>query len=43
VINQYCAKILKSAKVIELKNTSRGKYFRIVSKVFTDGVEVSDF
>jgi endonuclease YncB( thermonuclease family) len=35
-------KILKSAKVIELKNTSRGKYFRIVAKVFADGVEVSD-
>ncbi len=26
----------------KLKNTSRGKYFRIVVKVFSDGVEVSD-
>ena len=33
---------LKSAKVITLKNTRRGKYFRIVARVFADGVEVAD-
>ncbi|KAA0440369.1 MAG: thermonuclease family protein [Candidatus Thioglobus sp.] len=34
--------VLKSAKIISLKNTSRGKYFRIVAQVFADNVEVAD-
>lgn len=34
--------VLKSAKIIELKNTSRGKYFRIVARVFADRIEVAD-
>lgn len=34
--------VLKSAKVIELKSTKRGKYFRIVASVFADDVEVAD-
>jgi endonuclease YncB( thermonuclease family) len=27
---------------LSIKNTSRGKYFRIVARVFADGVEVAD-
>ena len=31
-----------SAKVIELKNIERGKYFRIVADVYLDGVSLAD-
>lgn len=34
---------LRSAKVIELKNISRGKYFRIVADVYADNKKLSDF
>lgn len=34
--------ILKDAGTITLKDTKRGKYFRIVARVFADGVEVAD-
>ncbi len=33
---------LNAAKVITLKQTSRGKYFRIVGRVYADGVEVGE-
>jgi len=32
---------LKKAKIIELKNMRRGKYFRIVADVYIDGVNLS--
>jgi len=32
---------LRSAKVIELKNMKRGKYFRIVADVFVDGRDLA--
>tara|TARA_R110000765_G_scaffold74285_1_gene145570 strand:- start:496 stop:912 length:417 start_codon:yes stop_codon:yes gene_type:complete len=34
--------MLRNAKVIELHNISRGKYFRIVADVFIDGVNLGD-
>ena len=34
--------MLNNAKVIELHNISRGKYFRIVADVFIDGVNLGD-
>ena len=33
----YTLKLLKSGKVIELRNCRRGKYFRIVADVYIDG------
>ena len=33
--------ILKNAKKIDLKNISRGKYFRVVADIYADGVSVS--
>ncbi len=35
--------VLKNAKRIDLKNASRGKYFRIVAKVEADGVDLSAY
>ena len=35
-------KTLRSAKVIELRNLQRGKYFRVVADVYADGVNVGD-
>ena len=34
--------ILKSAKVVELRNIKRGKYFRILADVFADGRSLAD-
>ncbi|WP_335989539.1 thermonuclease family protein [Pseudoalteromonas sp. CH_XMU1449-3] len=34
--------MLRSGKVIELRNTKRGKYFRIVADVFVDDKKLSD-
>lgn len=34
--------MLRSGKVIELRNTKRGKYFRIVADVFIDDKKLSD-
>lgn len=33
---------LKRAKTIELRNMERGKYFRLLSEVYLDGVSLSD-
>ncbi len=34
--------ILRGAKVIELRNMKRGKYFRIVADVLVDDVNLSE-
>jgi len=34
--------LLKNAKVIELRNMQRGKYFRIVADVYYDGKNLGD-
>lgn len=34
--------VLRSAKVIELRNAKRGKYFRIIADVFVDDKKLSD-
>jgi micrococcal nuclease len=34
--------LLKNAKVIELKNMKRGKYFRIVADVYYDGKNLAE-
>lgn len=34
--------MLRSAKVIELRNAKRGKYFRIIADVFVDDKKLSD-
>jgi len=38
---QITVEMLRNAKVIELHNMHRGKYFRIVADVFTDGKSVA--
>ena len=37
---RFAEKTLRSAKVVELRNLQRGKYFRIVADVYADGVNV---
>ena len=39
---QYTVALLRSGKVIELKNTQRGKYFRILANVIIDGESLAD-
>jgi len=39
---RFAEKTLRSAKVVELRNLQRGKYFRIVADVYADGVNVAD-
>ena len=39
---RFAEKTLRSAKVVELRNLQRGKYFRIVADVYADGVNVGE-
>jgi len=39
---QFTDNILRNAKVIELRNMQRGKYFRIVADVYADGINIGD-
>ena len=39
---QVTVDALRSAKVIELRNTKRGKYFRIVAGVYVDNKNLTD-
>jgi endonuclease YncB( thermonuclease family) len=39
---QFVLSRVRSAKVIELKNVKRGKYFRIVADVYINGVNLGD-
>jgi len=39
---QITVAALRSAKVIELRNMKRGKYFRIVTDVYVDNINLSD-
>lgn len=39
---KYITLHLQNAKVVELRNIERGKYFRLVAEVIADGVNVSD-
>ncbi len=39
---EFTKNILENAKVIELKNMRRGKYFRIVADVIVDGQNIAD-
>ncbi|MBB1404925.1 thermonuclease family protein [Pseudoalteromonas sp. SG44-5] len=39
---QVTVEALRSAKVIELRNTKRGKYFRIVADVYVDNKSLTD-
>lgn len=39
---QLTVQILRDAKVIELRNMKRGKYFRIVADVYADNISLSD-
>jgi endonuclease YncB( thermonuclease family) len=39
---QRVVEILRSAKVVELRNMRRDKYFRIVAEVYADGVNVGE-
>ncbi|MEH6729282.1 MAG: thermonuclease family protein [Pseudoalteromonas distincta] len=39
---QVTVEALRSAKVIELRNTKRGKYFRIVAGVYVDNKNLTD-
>ena len=39
---QFTVAALRSAKVIELRNIQRGKYFRILADVYVDGKNLAD-
>ncbi|QIZ78059.1 thermonuclease family protein [Ferrimonas lipolytica] len=39
---QLTVELLRGAKVIELRNMKRGKYFRIVADVYLDGKPLAD-
>ena len=39
---QLTVKMLRNAKVIELRNMQRGKYFRIVADVYADNQSLAD-
>ena len=39
---EHTEKTLLSAKVIELRNMKRGKYFRVVADVYVDGVNLGE-
>ena len=39
---QHTVALLRSAKVIELTNMQRGKYFRILANVIIDGKSLGD-
>ena len=39
---QVTVEALRSPKVIELRNTKRGKYFRIVADVYVDNKNLTD-
>jgi micrococcal nuclease len=39
---QHTVALLRSGKMIELKNTQRGKYFRILANVIIDGMSLAD-
>lgn len=34
--------LLRGAKLIELKNIKRGKYFRLIADVYVDGILIAD-
>lgn len=38
---QYTVSMLQNAKVIELRNVRRGKYFRLLAEVYVDGDNLS--
>lgn len=42
IAKQLTVSILSNAKVIELRNMQRGKYFRILADVFVDDVNLSE-
>lgn len=39
---QFTVEALRSAKTIELRNIERGKYFRILADVYTDGKSLAE-
>jgi len=39
---RFAEKTLRSAKVVELRNLQRGKYFRVVADVYADGINIGD-
>lgn len=39
---QFTVQALRSAKTIELRNIKRGKYFRLVADVYTDGKSLAE-
>ena len=39
---QFAVEALRSAKVVELRNMKRGKYFRVVADVYLDGGSLSN-
>ena len=39
---QFTEEILLSAKVVELRNIKRGKYFRIIADVYVDGKSLTE-
>lgn len=42
LVRDYVKAVLGDAKIIELKNLKRGKYFRIVADVYVDGKSLAE-
>lgn len=42
IAKQYTVEFLRSASKVELRNVSRGKYFRIVADVYADGKSLTE-
>jgi len=41
IAKQFTVKLLRSGKLIELRNIKRGKYFRLLADVYIDNVSLS--
>jgi len=41
-VRNYVFKRLEEAKRVEIRNVSRGKYFRIIADVYVDGTNIAD-
>jgi endonuclease YncB( thermonuclease family) len=42
IAKKVTVELLRNAKVIELRNIKRGKYFRIIADVYVDGQSLAD-
>ena len=39
---QYAVQVVRAAKLVELRNIKRGKYFRLLADVYADGKNLAE-